>query len=323
MGKKIGSNNDWKTVESFDLKSELKKGTNTIEVHVLNSKGFLAQLDIVSTSNNQQIIKTDESWESSIDGLYFQAALVIASPPLGKWGNIQKPNASIQYPLQIWFNATVPTGAKFLVKPNIKGDYNIFINDKKVEKSFKKGQLNIESYLQTGQNKIALSVLVDNRDEGLLSPLKFSCGSVPQNLTSWAEKGLWWYSGRGVYKKEVTIPAAYFDTNVKMELDLGEVGHFAEIWVNGKLMKYFPWGPFKADITAYLKEGSNQITVITANLLASKSSWDIPDDNVHDEKSRWWHDGTLKREPDKLKSGLLGPVRIIPYTMESVEIERK
>lgn len=319
--KKIGSNNDWKTVESFDLYSELKKGTNTIEVHVLNSKGLLAQLDIVSTSNNHQIIKTDESWESSIDGLYFQPALVIASPPLGNWGNIQKPDVSIEFPLQLWFSATVPTGAKSLVKPNIKGDYNIFINDKKLEESFKKGQLNIESYLQTGQNEIVLSVLVDNRIEGLLSPLKFSCGSVPQNLTSWTEKGLWWYSGRGVYKKEITIPAEYFDTNIKMELDLGEVGHFAEIWVNGKLVKYFPWGPFKADVTDYLREGSNQITVITANLLASKASWNIPDDNVHDEKSRWWHDGTLAREPDKLKSGLIGPVQIIPYTMDSIEIE--
>ena len=320
-GKKIGSNNDWSTVESFDLKSELEKGTNTIEVHVLNSKGLLAQLDIESASNEKQIIKTDERWESSIDGLYFQPALVIASPPLGKWGNIQKPDVSIEFPLQLWFSATVPTGAKSLVKPNIKGNYNIFINGKKIEKSFIKGQVNIESYLQTGQNEIVLSVLVDNRNEGLLAPLNFLCGSVPQNLTSWAEKGLWWYSGRGVYKKEVTISSEYFDTNIKMELDLGEVGHFAEIWVNGKLVKYFPWGPFIADVTDYLREGSNQITIITANLLASKASWNIPDDNVHDEKSRWWHNGTLMREPNKLKSGLIGPVQIIPYTIESVEFK--
>ncbi|MBT6004635.1 MAG: hypothetical protein HOG79_02875, partial [Prolixibacteraceae bacterium] len=260
--KKTGSNNDWKTVESFDLKSELKKGKNSIEVHVLNSKGLLAQLDIESASTKKQIIKTDESWESSIDGLYFQPALVLASPPLGKWGNIQKPDATVKYPLQLWLSATVPTGAKSIVKPNIKGDYNIFINGKKLEKSLKKGQINIESYLQTGQNEIVLSVLVDNRNEGLLTPLKFSCGCVPQNLTSWADKGLWWYSGRGVYKKEVTISAEYFDKNVKMVLDLGEVGHFAEIWVNGKMVKYFPWGPFNANVTEYLKEGHNQIPII-------------------------------------------------------------
>jgi len=154
-------------------------------------------------------------------------------------------------------------------------------------------------------------------DEGLLESLKFSCKSVPEQLTPWAEKGLWWYSGRGVYKKEVHIPEAYVNSEVKLELDLGEVAHFAEIWINGKLVKYFPWGPYKADVTSYLKAGQNQITVITANMLANQASWNIPDVNVHDEKSRWWHDGTLMRERDKLKSGLIGPVKIVPYHNES------
>ena len=315
--KKIGANKDWETVETFDLTDELNKGKNTIEVHVVNSKGLLAQLDMVCASNKVHTIKTDASWESSIDGLYFQPALVITSPPLGKWGNIQKPDKSVKFPLQLWFSTTIPTGAKAIFKPNIRGEYGIFINGKKIDKSLKKEQIQIDSYLKSGENELMLSLVINNMDEGLLESLKFSCKSVPEQLTPWGEKGLWWYSGRGVYKKEVHIPEAYVNSEVKLELDLGEVAHFAEIWINGKLVKYFPWGPYKADVTSYLKAGQNQITVITANMLANQASWNIPDVNVHDEKSRWWHDGTLMREPDKLKSGLIGPVKIVPYHYES------
>jgi len=321
--KKVGSNDDWKTVETFDLTNYLKNGENVLKVHATNSEGVLAQFEIVTEAGEKQIIKTDERWEASIDKYSFSPAMVVTSPPLGKWGNIQKPDNNVKYPLQLWFTGMIPPGAKSISNLEIKGDYIFFINGEKVENSIKKGQLNIEPYLKEGKNTIQLSINIKDINEGLLEPLKFKCGSTPLDLALWTDYGLWWFSGRGIYKKKVNVPANYINKNIKLELDLGEVAFFAEIWVNGELVKYFPWGPFKADVTKYLKEGRNDITIITANLLSNKASWNIPDDNLHDEKSRWWHDGTLLREPDKLESGLLGPVRIIPYEKESVEFKIK
>jgi hypothetical protein len=100
------------------------------------------------------------------------------------------------------------------------------------------------------------------------------------------------------------------------------VAHFAEIWINGKLVKYFPWGPFTADISLFVKKGENEISVIISNMLANKALWDIPDENLHHENSRWWHHGRPAQEPDKLRSGLYGPVRIIPYSYENVNITK-
>ncbi|NQU53658.1 MAG: hypothetical protein HQ522_14075 [Bacteroidetes bacterium] len=322
-GEKVVTNEEWESVETVDLKSYLKTGENILEVCVIKSEALLAQLEIISVSGEKQIIKTDESWLASIDQYSFLQAMEIASPPLGKWGNIERPDNEIKYPCQLWFSASVPTGAKSISLPKIKGDFNFFINRVKVENSIKKGELNIEPYLKDGKNEVQLSIQINNINEGLLEPLEFTCSAVPVDLASWTDYGLWWYSGRGIYKKTVNIPAGYLAENTKLKLDLGEVAYFAEIWVNGNLVKYFAWGPFEADVTEYLKEGSNNITVITANLLSNKASWNIPDDNLHDEKSRWWHDGGIRREQDKLKSGLIGPVRIVPYTLESVVVQVK
>jgi len=316
----VGADHEWRTVENYDLKNVLVKGENKIEVHVNDAEGLLAQLDIISNSGKQLTIHTDDSWEASIDRYVFLPALIISAPPLGKWGNIARPGVEMEFPLRLWYSMTLPLGAKTLLKPDIKGDYQLFINGKEIAKSFKKGQMNMLPFLENGISTIQLSILAQDMKDGLLQPLRFLCGNVSLDLASWTDYGIWWYSGRGIYKKRVNISKEYIDEKVKLEIDLGEVSHFAELWVNGKLVKFFPWGPYKGDITEFIHEGENDITIVVANLLANKALWDIPDENLHDEKSRWWHHGGVRREPDKLKSGLLGPVRIIPYTFESVTI---
>ena len=100
-----------------------------------------------------------------------------------------------------------------------------------------------------------------------------------------------------------------------------ETNYFAEIWVNDKLATYRPWPPFQADITECVKQGENEISIVVSNLLANKAGWDILDANITSKEARWWHDGSLMREKDKLISGLLGPVRITPLHRESIEIK--
>jgi hypothetical protein len=38
--------------------------------------------------------------------------------------------------------------------------------------------------------------------------------------------------------------------------------------------------------------------------------WNLFDAAICRPMSRWWHDGNILRDGDKLRSGLIGPVRI-------------
>ena len=132
-------------------------------------------------------------------------------------------------------------------------------------------------------------------------------------LADWAEYGLSWFTGRGIYSREITLPADYLKPGTKIILDLGKVNWLAELWVNNKLVKYFPWGEFSADVTDYLKPGVNKISIIVSNLRANEAYWNIPDAMLENSRARWWHQGATDREKERLESGLFGPLRLIPY----------
>ena len=107
------------------------------------------------------------------------------------------------------------------------------------------------------------------------------------------------------------IPADFLQKGNRLMLNLGQVNYFAEIWVNGKLAKVCPWAPFETDITQFARPGSNTVSVVVANLLANRATWNILDGNLNSREARWWHNGTILREKEKLISGLLGPVTIV------------
>ena len=69
-------------------------------------------------------------------------------------------------------------------------------------------------------------------------------------------------------------------------LDLGQVYHVAEVWINGHEVGQSLWGPFVFDVNEMLKPGINRIKVRVGNLL-NNSYGDIR------------------------PSGLLGPVTLI------------
>jgi hypothetical protein len=75
-------------------------------------------------------------------------------------------------------------------------------------------------------------------------------------------------------------------------------------------VEFFAWPPYRTDITRAVRRGENELVVIVANLLANQMRWNIFDSAIANRISRWWHDGNILREADKLRSGLMGPVRI-------------
>ena len=318
-----GADNDWKSVEVYELSRFLKPGKNTLEIRTKNTRGLLLE-GFINLKNNKNIrLQSDDSWMVSTGQADWQPAFRFASPPMGTWGNIPNSLSKIKFPLTVWYRQQLPPGATAIVKPEIKGEYSLYVNGLAVTINQSGNMTDISGFLKNNGNILALKVKAADSGCGLVGPLKVLCGKVNQQLVSWKELGLEWYSGRAMYAKKVNIPLAYLQKETRLMLDLGRVDYFAEIWVNGKLVTYCPWAPFEADITGFIHERENEISVVVANLQANKATWNILDDNISKSEARWWHDGSLMREKQKLESGLLGPVRIVPYVKESIEINLK
>lgn len=98
------------------------------------------------------------------------------------------------------------------------------------------------------------------------------------------------FAGNIKYETTLDIPALG-----NYEIDFGNVGETAELFVNDKYVgcKIFP--PYKFDISDYVSKGTNNIRVIISTTLAYE---------LRDDFSRF-----MKFEP----YGLLGPVDLIQY----------
>lgn len=111
-------------------------------------------------------------------------------------------------------------------------------------------------------------------------------------LGNWAELGLEFYSGIGIYRQ--TIKLSKVEAKKTAKLDLGEVSVSAEVFVNGKSAGIRMCKPFKYDLSGLLKPGDNEIEIRVANTLA-------PFMSTSPIATR------LKMGP----SGLKGPVRLL------------
>jgi len=101
------------------------------------------------------------------------------------------------------------------------------------------------------------------------------------------------------------------------QLDLGDVRHACEIFINGVSLGTRLWQPFTVDLTGHLIAGENELRVIVTNTLANAT-------NAPDVIATWqrnvetiWPPDALrydrigkKFDPDSLPSGLFGPVQL-------------
>jgi hypothetical protein len=105
---------------------------------------------------------------------------------------------------------------------------------------------------------------------------------IEKPLEDWSAWGLKKFSGLLDYTKTVTVERP----EKRMSLDLGQVDHVAEVWVNGRSCGARIWGPHVYAIGDALRPGPNEIRVRVANLI----------NNSYGEFSG---------------SGLRGPVRLV------------
>ena len=153
-----------------------------------------------------------------------------------------------------------------------------------------------------------------------------------KKLEDWTKNkvdGIKYYSGIAVYHSTIQLPAGIVsDKSNDLILDLGEVNNLARIRINGKDMGVVWTAPFQLKITDAVLPGNNRIDIEVANLWPNRLIGDerFPDDGI---KNREWPEWLIKNRPrtsDRytfttgkfykqdsglLKSGLIGPVRIL------------
>ena len=105
---------------------------------------------------------------------------------------------------------------------------------------------------------------------------------VEKPLEDWSAWGLQKFSGLLDYTAMFSLE----NPGKEIHLDLGKVGHAAEVWVNGKSCGTRLWGPHVFEIGDALRPGQNEVRVRVANLI----------NNSYGEYA---------------ESGLLGPVRLV------------
>ena len=157
--------------------------------------------------------------------------------------------------------------------------------------------------------------------------------------TSRTEEGIKYYSGIATYHRTINIPKdVVSDKNTEIFLDLGEVNNLARVRINGKDLGVVWTDPFRVKITEVVVAGENQIGIEVANLWPNRLIGDEqkPDDGI---KNGQWPEWLLNGKPRTsgrytfttfkhykadsplLKSGLIGPVKILTVKKTRVKIK--
>jgi len=96
----------------------------------------------------------------------------------------------------------------------------------------------------------------------LVPSAEFAQG-VEKSLEDWSAWGLRKFSGLLDYSRTVVIERP----DRGLRLDLGQVGHVAEVWVNGRSCGARIWGPHVYEIGDAIRPGANDVRVRVANLI--------------------------------------------------------
>lgn len=129
-----------------------------------------------------------------------------------------------------------------------------------------------------------------------------------KELRPWEELGLLDFSGGASYEtifewRQSPPDAAW--------LDLGEAGIVAEAWLNGASLGVALWKSYRFNISGVLRQGENHLRVRVVNTLANAIQASYGGGRVPTQANEGYINRYTHYEPGKLRSGLIGPVRIL------------
>ena len=196
------------------------------------------------------------------------------------------------YPVTLWYVTKicaeyVPDDLKLMID-GFKGRcYTLYVNGSEVTETPVRSYLDAEirtvpmkDYFTAGENTVAVRLTVTKKSDGMTDLLKvigsFSIEEhngvetiVPPRaelpLGDWNAFGYPYYSGTGLYTAKVPITKELLERKLLLKASVGR--DVLTIAVNGKPVKTCLWRPYEADLTPYLQEGENEITLGVVNTL--------------------------------------------------------
>jgi hypothetical protein len=314
-GTQLGESEDWTSPVTYNVMPYLQLGENTIIADVECTSDmpisllFESQIDL--RSGTSVVLVSDDSWEvESVptelwSGRAYETDTPLVTwergrPPIEPWGHLPLLGEQVAFPRTLMYRQNLPVGCVGVGIPNIKGDHKVYVDVRERQPDIH-GIYNIT----TGS---LLSVEIDATDfsDGIRGPLELYVRPTSVALKPWAEFGYGWYSGAGIYECSFDLTSAQADSTVT--LDLGDVRHDAEVFVNNRRIGVRIWPPYEFDLTEYVQQGSNSLRVRVINLLANEMLWKRDEGLMSDPWHRYWHEDNIEKE--SLVSGLLGPVRV-------------
>ncbi len=256
----------------------------------------------------------DRHWRTALASTHIQVPLFRTQKrDFQKWAGWQRPeyddanwepthalrgHALFTDASPVLFRVPIPPGARTLAMPlPVTGEYALWINGTNIETEItpprrRPHELPLSPWTRGLGDVLALETTSHSGPAGLTAPLAFTCGPARlDRLRSWESLGLGYYTGRVLYRKRFTLPSG----GRTLWLDLGQVQHYAEVYLNGKLAGPILWPPYEMDVSAQARGGENELIIVVANSIANRFAWD-----------QWGTRGSATAEP----SGLIGPVRL-------------
>lgn len=196
------------------------------------------------------------------------------------------------YPVTLWYvtkirAAFVPDDLKLMID-GFKGQcYTLYVNGREVTETPERSYLDAEiktvpmqPYFTVGENTVAVKLTVTKKSDGMTDLLKIiGSFSVEEHdgietiaapkteigLGDWNNFGYPYYSGTGLYTAKIAVTAEMLRQKLLLKADIGR--DVLTVAVNGEPVKTCLWRPYEADLTPYLHEGENEITLGVVNTL--------------------------------------------------------
>lgn len=151
-----------------------------------------------------------------------------------------------------------------------------------------------------------------------------------ERLDSWTEHpDTRHFSGVGQYTIHFHLPSNYADRDIRLVLDLGSVGNVAEVEINNTPVGTSWYRSQRLDVTKAVHVGENSLVVRVTNTLINRITGLERMPSVPDELARRLGDGVHDADPTTLsllrfgplpRSGLLGPVRLLPQKRVTIPV---
>lgn len=196
------------------------------------------------------------------------------------------------YPVGLWYRTsfnidTLPPNTRLLIDGFSGSEHRLFVNGNEITEKGRRSALdaeikevNIQPFIKIGKNIVAVALTVNRRTDGILDLLKIVGNfalrhdrdsdvivATPRTLTvgDWTKQGYPFYSGTGVYHRELEIAEPYLNGRLFLEVDCGD--DVLEVSVNNGPTTVVPWHPYRVEITGMVHVGKNTVQLKVTNTL--------------------------------------------------------